>query len=219
MKTHRTLHGARRALIAAAAAGAAGATLSGCFPLAAGGMAYGALVVTDRRTLGAQTEDTGIEVKARAQLSQEIRQSGGIGVVSFNRKVLLYGQVADDAARRTAEQVVARLENVRTVHNELAVSGRTSIGTAANDTAITTKVKAALVDAKDLQANAFKVITEAGIVYLMGIVTRAEGDRAASLASRTSGVLRVVTVFEYVTEDELARIVYQSKESRDGAKK
>jgi osmotically-inducible protein OsmY len=108
---------------------------------------------------------------------------------------------------------------VRTVHNELVVSGRTSIGTAANDTAITTKVKASLVDAKDLQANAFKVITEAGVVYLMGIVTRAEGDRAASIASRTSGVLRVVTVFEYVTEDELARIVYQSKESRDAAKK
>ena len=206
MKTHRTLHGARRALIAAAAAGAAGATLSGCFPLAAGGMAYGALVVTDRRTLGAQTEDTGIEVKARAQLSQEIRQSGGIGVVSFNRKVLLYGQVADDAARRTAEQVVARLENVRTVHNELAVSGRTSIGTAANDTAITTKVKAALVDAKDLQANAFRVVSERGIVYLMGRVTEREARRAAEVARGVSGVQKVVTVFEILSEEELARL-------------
>jgi osmotically-inducible protein OsmY len=145
-------------------------------------------------------------VKAAAQLPQLLADAGGIAVTSYNRKVLLTGQVPDERTRTEAASIVGRVDNVLSVHNELKVSGRVSLGTAAADTSITTRVKAALIDARDVQANTIKVVTEAGIVYLMGIVTRAEGDRAAQVASRVSGVQRVVTVFEYVTADELARI-------------
>ncbi len=181
-------------------------SLTGCFPLAATGVAVGALAATDRRTIGTQTEDTGIELKAQSRLREELRNVGGIGVTSFNRKVLITGQVIDEAAKQSAERIVAGVENVRSVHNELQVSGRVSLGTSASDATITTRVKAAFLDAKDLQSNTVKVVTEAGVVYLMGIVSRAEGDRAAQTASRVSGVTRVVTVFEYATADEIARI-------------
>ena len=113
-------------------------------------------------------------------------------------------------AGQAAGRIVGGVENVRWVHNELQVRGRVSLGTTASDATISTRVKAAFVDAKDLQANTVKVVTEAGVVYLMGIVSRAEGDRAAQVASRVSGVTRVVTVFEYASADEIARIERRS---------
>ena len=208
--------GSRAVSRIAFAAALAGATVSlgGCFGLAATGMVVGGLAAADRRTIGAQTEDTGIEVKALAQLQQQLGGSGGISVTSFNRKALFTGQVLDDSIKARAGEIVAKLDNVRSVHNELQVSGRVSLTTSAADTSITTRVKAALVDAKDLQANTVKVVTEAGVVYLMGIVTRTEGERAAQVASRVGGVMRVVTVFEYVTPDELARIERVNREQK-----
>ncbi|MCL4743981.1 MAG: BON domain-containing protein [Burkholderiaceae bacterium] len=188
-------------------------SLSGCFPLAATGVVVGTLAVVDRRTLGAQTDDTGIELKALADLSRQVPGSGGVSVTSYNRKVLLTGQVLNEQTKRAAEALVARYANVRSIHNELAISGRVSVGTQAADTSITARVKAALIDTKDLQANTIKVVTESGVVYLMGIVTRVEGDRAAQVVSRVSGVTRVVTVFEYASADELARIERAAKES------
>lgn len=188
--------------------------LSGCFPLAATGVAVGALAVADRRTIGAQTEDTGIEVKAAGQLRQQLEHAGGISVTSYNRKVLLTGQVPDERSRTEAAAIAGRVDNVQSVHNELKVSGRVSMGTSAADTSITARVKTALIDARDVQAHTIKVVTEAGVVYLMGIVTRAEGDRAAQVASRVGGVQRVVTVFEYVTPDELARIERVNREEQ-----
>ena len=184
-----------------------GATLamSGCFPLAATGVAVGTLAAMDRRTIGAQTEDTGIEVKAAAQLRQQIPDAGGISVTSFNRKVLLTGQVASEDDKRAAEAAVAALPNVRSIHNELQVLGRPSLATSAADTSITARVKAALLDAQDLHANVIKVVTESGTVYLMGLVSRREAERAAQVASRVAGVQRVVTVFEYITEEEVKR--------------
>lgn len=204
-----TRRGVRRTLMVAALASAALAS-AGCAVVAATGIATAALVASDRRTVGTQTEDQGIEVKAMQQLSQ---LAGRISVTSFNRKVLLTGQVLDEPIRREAEAIVGRIAQVRSVHNELQVAGPVSFGTQAADTSLTAQVKAGLVDASDLQANTIKVVTEAGVVYLMGIVTRAEGQRAAQVASRVSGVKRVVTVFEYVTPDELARIERQVKES------
>jgi len=180
-------------------------SLSGCFPLAATGVVVGTLAAVDRRTLGAQTDDTGIELKAMADLNSQVPGSGGVSVTSYNRKVLLTGQVLNEQTKRNAEAVVARLANVRVIHNELGISGRVSFGTQAADTSITARVKSALIDTKDLQATTIKVVTEAGVVYLMGIVTRVEGDRAAQVVSRVSGVTRVVTVFEYATAEELAR--------------
>lgn len=213
MIAHRFARPFPRRLASAAVASAlvaATLSLSGCFPLAATGVAVGVLAATDRRTIGTQTEDTGIEVKAASRLREELKNAGGISVTSFNRKVLITGQVIDDTTRQAAERIVAGVENVRSVHNELQVSGRVSLGTTASDATISTRVKAAFVDAKDLQANTVKVVTEAGVVYLMGIVSRAEGDRAAQVASRVSGVTRVVTVFEYASADEIARIERRS---------
>jgi osmotically-inducible protein OsmY len=180
--------------------------MSGCFPLAATGVAVGTMAVMDRRTVGAQTEDQAIEIKARSQLASALSDAGGIAVTSFNRKVLLTGQVVSDQDKRNAERIVAGIENVRSVHNELQVLGRVSMTTVAADTSITARVKAALIEAPDLKGNTVKVVTEAGTVYLMGLVTRREADRAAQVASRVGGVQRVVTAFELITEEEAARI-------------
>lgn len=215
MKFNRAMSALSRAAVVGSLVGSTLA-LSGCFPLAATGVVVGAMAANDRRTIGAQTEDTGIEVKAAAQLRQQLPDAGGIGVTSFNRKVLLTGQVLEERSRTEAAVIVGRIENVRSVHNELEVAGRVSLGTSAADTSITARVKAMLIEARDIQATTIKVVTEAGVVYLMGIVTRAEGDRAAQVASRVAGVQRVVTVFEYVTADELARI---ERVSREGGQK
>ncbi len=180
--------------------------LSGCIGLAATGVAVGTMAALDRRTVGAQAEDQAIELKAAAQLREQIEQAGGISVTSFNRKVLLTGQVASAQDKRKAEQIVAGIDNVRSVHNELQVLGRPSFTTSAADTAITARVKTALLEARDLQANTIKVITESGTVYLLGLVTRREADRAAQVASTVAGVQRVVTVFELITEDQATKV-------------
>lgn len=205
--------GAQRAITTlsrlALAASLIGATVlsSGCVPLAVTGVAVGAMAATDRRSLGAQTDDQTIEVKALAQIQQDLKVLSGVSVTSYNRKVLLTGQVVDERTKRAIGDLVGRIDAVRSVQNELQVGTVVSMSTSANDSGITASVKAAMIDAKDLQSNAFKVVTENGVVYLMGIVTRTEGDRGAQLASRSSGVKKVVTVYEYVTDDELARIV------------
>jgi osmotically-inducible protein OsmY len=179
--------------------------LSGCIGLAATGVAIGTMAALDRRTVGAQAEDQGIELKARAQLRESIEQAGGISVTSFNRKVLLTGQVASADDKRKAEKIVAGIDNVRSIHNELQVLGTPSLTTSAADTAITARVKAALVETNDIQANTVKVVTESGTVYLMGLVTRREGDRAAQVASNVAGVQRVVTVFEFIADAPVSR--------------
>jgi osmotically-inducible protein OsmY len=184
----------------------AASALSGCIGLAATGAAVGVLAVTDRRTLGAQTDDQGIELKAFARVQDALKNPGGVSVTSYNRRVLLTGQVLDAAAKQAAEKAVTSIEGVRQIHNELVISGRSGLGTNANDTLVTTKIKAAFVDAKDVQANTIKVVTEQGIAYLMGILTQEEANRASQVASRVGGVQRVVTVFEIVSSDELRRI-------------
>ncbi len=198
MKTH-----ARLTFVAALLASVLAAP--GCVPLVATGAAVGTLAALDRRTLGAQTEDQEIEIKASNRMREALKQPGGVSVTSFNRKVLLTGQVASEDDKRSAEAAVAALPNVRSVHNELQVLGRPSLATSAADTAITARVKKALLDAQDLHANVIKVVTESGTVYLMGLVSRREADRAAQVTSRVAGVQRVVTVFEYITEEEARR--------------
>ncbi|MBW7925150.1 MAG: BON domain-containing protein [Burkholderiaceae bacterium] len=197
----------RTLLVAAVLTASLGA--SGCLPVVATGAAVGTLAALDRRTVGAQTEDQAIELKAAAQIRDRI--GSGVSVTSFNRKVLLTGQVANERDKRTAEAIVAELPNVRSIHNELQVAGVPSLSTSAADSAITARVKAAFLEAADLQANTIKVVTEAGTVYLMGLVSRREADRAAQVASRVAGVQRVVTVFEYITEEEAARSKPQSR--------
>ena len=172
--------------------------LQGCVPVVVGGIAAGALAADDRRTLGAQTEDKSILVKAEGRLGEKFGHQANINVASFNRKVLLTGEVPDAAAKTEAGRIAAGVENIASVVNELQIAGASSIGARTNDAVLTAKVKGNFVDTKDLLANAFKVVTEAGVVYLMGLVTREEADRAADVASRTSGVKQVVKVFEYI---------------------
>jgi osmotically-inducible protein OsmY len=194
-----------RAALAALAIAGAPVLLSACAPLIVGGaIVGGAMMVTDRRTSGVQIEDQAIELKATNRARDVVGERGHVSVTSYNRLVLITGEVPTDADRTAVEQQVAKVENVRSIVNELAVMGPTSLTARSNDTIITSKVKATLVDAKDVQASVYKVLTERGTVYLMGRVTEREANRGAELARSVSGVQKVVKVFETITEDELA---------------
>lgn len=177
-------------------------SLSGCVALVAGGAISGTLAATDRRTFGAQTEDRAIEVKGGIKLNNVIGSAGHININSFNRRALLTGEVRDEATRAQAEREVAGIEGVLSVINELEIAGNSSFSSRSNDTMITTKVKASLIDRKDISANSFQVVTERGNVYLQGRVTQREGQIAADIARGVSGVAKVVKVFEYITEEE-----------------
>jgi osmotically-inducible protein OsmY len=196
----------KKTIVKLVAVAALVSSLSGCIALALTGAAVGALAVVDRRTIGAQTEDQGIEFKASDAIRTRVRSPGGISVTSFNRKVLISGQAPNEQAKKDAETLINKLDNVRSIHNELIVSDRVGFGTNTRDAGITAKVKGAFLEAADLSTNVFKVVTENATVYLLGIATNREGQRAAMVASRVSGVERVVTLFEYVTEEELAKL-------------
>ena len=199
----------RTALLAAALAAALATTtlLGACAPLIVGGAMVGtALSVTDRRTSGTQLEDEGIELKAISRLRDAVGDRGHINITSYNRTALLTGEVPTEADRSAAEQAVARIENVRATVNELAVMGTSSLTARSSDAIITSKIKASYIDAKDLQANAIKVVAERGTVYLMGRVSERESNRATELARGVSGVGKVVRVFEVISEDELANL-------------
>jgi len=190
---------------ALSAALAASALLSACAPLLLGGAMVGtSLVVVDRRTSGTQVEDQTIELKSLTRIRETIGDRGHVNATSYSRMVLLTGEVPTEGDKAAIEQNIARIENVRSIVNELAVMGSTSLTGRSNDTILTSKVKASYVDAKDLQANAIKVVTERGTVYLLGRVTEREADRAAEIARGVSGVQKVVRVFEVITEAELA---------------
>jgi osmotically-inducible protein OsmY len=178
---------------------------AGCAPLVLGGAVVGgALIAADRRTTGTQLEDQNIELKAQARVRSAVGERGHINVTSYNRVVLLTGEAASDADKGAIEQAVRAVENVRSVVNELAVMGASSMTSRSNDTLVTTRVKAAFVDAKDVQANVVKVVTERGTVFLMGRVTEREASRATEVARAVPGVLKVVRVFEILSEAELA---------------
>jgi osmotically-inducible protein OsmY len=181
--------------------------LSACAPLIVGGAVGGALVAVDRRTSGAQLDDQGIELRANNRLKDELGDARArVAVTSYNRRVLLTGEAASDAVKTQITQIVSGVSNVREVINELGVTSSPTLKERASDTLITGRLKASLVDAKDLAASAFKVVTERGTVYLMGRVTQREADRATDLARNTPGVSRVVRVFEIITEQELANM-------------
>ena len=195
-----------RPRLAAIASALAAATLLGaCAPLIVGGaMVGGTLMATDRRTSGAQVKDQGIELKALNRVREVVGERGHINITSYNRQVLLTGEVPNEADKAAVEQAVARIENLRSIVNELAVMGNTSLTSRSNDLILGSKVKASFVDAKDIFANSFKVVTERGTVYLMGRVTEREATRGSDIARSVSGVQKVVRVFEILTEAELA---------------
>ena len=183
--------------------------LSGCIAplLLAGGAVGGTVIVaTDRRTSGMQLEDETIELKAGQNLRYHLPDRAHINASSYNRTVLLTGEVASDADKAKAEQVVSKIENVAGVTNELEVGFTSSLSSRANDSLIAGKVKTALINAPDLFSNAYEIVVERGNVYLMGRVTEREANRAAELASGVSGVKKVVKVFEIISEQDLARL-------------
>jgi osmotically-inducible protein OsmY len=193
-------------LLTALASAVLGGVLSACAPLIVGGAAVSAIVATDRRTSGTQLEDEGIELRAASRLRDALGDKAHINVTSYNRQVLLTGEVPNEQARQTAEQVVNKVDNVKGSVNDLAILGNSTLTQRSSDVLVTGKVKASLVDAKDLYIGAFKVVTERGTVYLMGRVTQHEADRATQMTRTIGGVQRVVRVFEIISEDELARI-------------
>jgi osmotically-inducible protein OsmY len=205
--TSNPSRGFRRGLpLALAGAALSSALLSGCGALLVGGIVVGgAMVATDRRTTGAQVDDETIEVKSSSRMSETFGDRARIDTTSYNRLVLLTGEVptADDKTR--AEQVAARVPNVSSVVNEISVGPLNTFGERSKDTYITTKVKTSLVDAKDLFANSIKVTTHRGVVYLMGRVTEREATRASEVARGVGGVVKVVRVFEVLSEAELAQ--------------
>jgi osmotically-inducible protein OsmY len=171
-----------------------------------GGAVMGTLAATDRRTFGAQTEDKTIVVKGELRISKLVGDAGHVNVTSFNRKVLLTGEVRDEAMKAAVEREAAAVEGVQSVVNELTISGASSFASRSSDTLITGKVKAAFVDAKDIFANSIKVTTERGVVYLMGRVTQREGQLAGEAARGVGGVQKVVKIFDYITEEELKQL-------------
>ena len=182
------------------------AALSGCAPLILGGAMVGSgLVITDRRTTGIQVEDQSIEFKAAARV-RELATLGRVDATSYNRIVLLTGEVPAAADRMAVEKVVAGVENVRSVVNELTVGDKPSLVARSTDAVLAGKVKATFVDTKDVQANAYKVVAERGVVYLMGRVSEREAQRGTEIARSVSGVQKVVRVFEILTEAELATL-------------
>jgi osmotically-inducible protein OsmY len=201
---------ARRAILITASALFASYLATGCAPLIVGGAVLGGtLVATDRRTSGAQLEDEGIELRSLNRLREAFVDRVHINATSYNRQVLLTGEVPTEADKQRAQDIVSRVENVRSIVNELAVLGNSTLTSRSSDALITGRVKASFVDAKDLFANAFKVVTERGTTYLMGRVTQREATRATEIARTIPGVQRVVRVFELISEEDLQRMLPQ----------
>ncbi|MDM4766456.1 BON domain-containing protein [Pelomonas sp. SE-A7] len=198
---------------------AAALLASACAPLVVGGaMVGGALVATDRRTSGMQLEDESIEIKVGQNMRHHLPDRAHVNANSYNRMVLLTGEVATEADKAKAEAVTAKVENVRGVMNELEVGFTSSLTSRASDSLLATKVKGRLVEAKDLLANAFYVVTERGNVYLLGRVTEREANRAAEIARAVGGVKKVVKMFELISEEELARMTPKAAaEDKSGA--
>jgi osmotically-inducible protein OsmY len=201
-----TLSSAPRCLAAALLCSAILAALPACVPLLIGGAVVGGtLVATDRRTSGAQLEDEGIELRSVNRIREALVERAHVNATSYNRQVLLTGEVPSEQDKALVEQVVGRVENVQKIVNELAVMGNSSLIQRSSDSLVTGRVKASLVDAKDLYANSFKIVTERGVTHMMGRVTQREADRATEIARQTTGVQKVVRIFDIIADEELQR--------------
>ena len=181
--------------------------LSGCLPLVVGGAVMGGMVATDRRTSGTYVEDEGIEIKAAVRIRERLGDRVHINVTSYNRQVLLTGEAPSAQDKQLVEQVVAQVENVRNTVSEISILGNSTLTQRSSDAVVTGRVRAKLLDARDLFSNSFKVVTERGTVYLMGRVSEREANRATEIITATPGVQRLVRVLEVITEEELTRML------------
>lgn len=192
-------------------------SLSACAPLMLGTAVGGAFVATDRRTSGTQLEDQAIQLKATNRARDVLGERGHVNVNAYNRMVLLTGEVPTEADRLAVAEAVGRTENVAGVMNELIVGFNSTLSSRSSDLLLAAKVKATLVDARDLMSNAFDVVVERGEVYMMGLVTEREAQRASELVATIPGVRRVVKAFQVISEDELARKLPRPASTNQGS--
>ncbi len=201
---------ARRPLLRTAIVGALAvatlASMQGCIALLGVGAVAGGLSLNDRRTGGTQVDDQAVELKSSGRIREVIGEKGHINVTSYNRVALITGEVPADSDKAAVEKAIAGIEGVSNVVNELEVGANSTISTRSSDTVITTRVKSGLVDAKDVQSGAIKVVTERGNVYLMGRVTEREATRASEIARAQPSVMKVVRVFDILTEEQLGNL-------------
>ena len=174
------------------------AQLAGCVPVVLGGAAAGGAVAADRRTSGIYVEDENIELKAVKKMESNLGENAHVNVTSYNRNVLLTGEVPDEAAKTKADSLLKEIENIRAVTNEITIGPKTSISSRSNDTYITSKIKTKFVTENKFPANYVKIVTENSVVYLIGLVNTTEADAATEIARNTDGVTKVVKVFEYI---------------------
>ena len=196
----------RRASLALVLLGSTLGSLTACFPLAVGGAVMGGMVAADRRTTGTVVEDEGIELRSASRIREALGERGHVNVTSYNRQVLLTGEVASAQDKQLAEQIVAGVDNVRNIVNELAILGNSTLQQRSSDSVVTGRVIGGLLDANDLSTKAFKITTERGVTYVMGRVTAREAKRATEIISGTTGVQRVVRILETISEEDLARM-------------
>jgi len=210
----------RRPLLGIALGTVLCASLQGCLPLVVGATAVGSMAAVDRRSLGMQTDDKTIELKGEGRASKITGDKGRVAVTSYNRMVVLSGEVADEKMKAEVEAQIATLGDLKKIENDLEVAPVSTVSARSSDLLITSKVKAAIIDTKDLYISAFKIHTDRGVVYLMGRVTQREAKLGAEVArNAASDIRKVVKLFEYITEDELLEIKTKSspEESRTPA--
>jgi len=200
----------QNAMASALTAAALLSSVSACAPLMVGGAVMTGMVAVDRRTSGIQLEDEGIELRTAQGFRQNLGEGNHVNVTSYNRQVLLTGEVATAAQKELADKLAQSQENVKAVANELAVQAASSLSQRSKDAIITGQIKALFIDAKDLQSSAFKIVTERGVVHLMGRVTSREAQRATDIARSVSGVIKVVRVLDIISEEELKRLSAQT---------
>ncbi len=185
-------------------------SVSACFPLVAGGAVMTGFVAVDRRTSGAMLEDQSIELKISSRIRDALGEKVHISVTSYNRKVLLTGEAPDQKDKERAGEIAKGADNITSVWNEIGVTSMSTLTERTNDLVAAGRIKADLIDAKDLFSNAYKIVVERGTVYVMGRITAREAKRVSSVASGVSGVKKVVLVHETITEDELANLQTKS---------
>jgi len=187
--------------------GAVGATaLSGCFPLVAGGMAGGAMVIADRRNPGTQAIDRGIQLEAESFLIKNYGDNVHVNVTVFNRRVLLTGETRTEGLKLEVANKVKAMKNVADVYNELVAAPLSALSARANDSYLTTRIKGSMIAQEGVPSNSMRVVTEASKVYLMGIVTEAEAERAVNIARGIPGVKQVTKVFDLISEADKRRL-------------
>lgn len=197
----------RRSLLGLALGAVLCTSLQGCLPLVVGATAVGSMAAVDRRSLGVQTDDKTFELKGEGRASKITGDKGRVAVTSYNRMVVLTGEVADEKMKAEVEAQIVTLGDLKKIENDLEVAPVSTVSARSSDLLITSKVKASIIDTKDLYISAFKIHTDRGVVYLMGRVTQREAKLAAEVARNAAGNIRkVVKLFEYISEEELLEL-------------